>query len=812
MNNWNPTRFPTRWCSLRWWSVRVGVCQAMCLMAAVAVSFVYGQEVRLAVHPDQVLNPVDVKVYGHFLEHIYHSVNGGLWGELVWNRSFEELSGGQWRVQGHEIVQRGLGTNQRYVFGDAHWKDYEFTLQAQKTSGDEGFLILFCVQNEQDFYWCNLGGWGNQYHQLERGRSGEGRWHGVGPRVDGRIESGRWSDIRVRCEGTRFQVWLDGKLLIDWTDPQGQRVGAVGVGTWATQARFRNLKVTDLAGNVLHQGVPDSLVQSVGLKHWRFGGQGRLILEDEHPRNSHVAVWIEGREGESVLRQEPLALRQNEWYVGSLWVRGRAPLGMSVRLMDGAQPLAMQSLFAVGEDWREVPIRLRPNANTDRGALEIALRGDGRVCIDQISLMPESWSASGGFRPDLLQAVKDLQPPLIRWPGGCFASAYRWKDGIGTQHQRQVYPRDIWDDQDVNSYGTDEFIAMCRKVGAEPMLVVNIGTPAWNTNPDPEEFLQDVLDWIEYCNGPADSKWGAVRAANGHPEPYGVKYWEIDNETWHMRAEPYAEAVRRYAPAMRRADLSVKLAACGSAGMGREADDWNRVIIERCADLLDYLSIHHYEDPNRFADGPRAYEAFFEQTGRMIAASRNPNLKLFVSEWNAQSTDWRTGLYCGGILNGFERTGNVVEIASPALFLRHVSATDWDNALINFDHRTWFPAPNYVVMRLWREHYQPLRVALEGETGPLNVVATRSNRGDVLVLKMVNRTEQAVTLTVKVAAEGFHRAAAIQVAPGDLRARNSLDKPDAVAPASVEVAPGPEGLRVAIPGYSATVLELHRDG
>ncbi len=82
------------------------------------------------------------------------------------------------------------------------------------------------------------------------------------------------------------------------------------------------------------------------------------------------------------------------------------------------------------------------------------------------------------------------------------------------------------------------------------------------------DFLQEVLDWIEYCNGPADSKWGKVRAANGHPEPYGVKYWEIDNETWHMGAETYAEWVNRFAPAMRKADPSIKLAACGSAGYG----------------------------------------------------------------------------------------------------------------------------------------------------------------------------------------------------------------------------------------------------
>ncbi|MBC7336808.1 MAG: alpha-L-arabinofuranosidase, partial [Clostridia bacterium] len=223
--------------------------------------------------------------------------------------------------------------------------------------------------------------------------------------------------------------------------------------------------------------------------------------------------------------------------MGSLWIRGRTEQAPVVRLMDGVQPLAMQSLPWPSENWQEVPLRLRAIRNVDNATLQIALRGPGTLWVDQVSLMPESWKRNGGFRPDLLQAVAELKPPLIRWPGGCFASAYRWKSGIGPQSKRVSYPREIWDDVDVNSFGTDEFMELCRRVGAEPCVVVNIGTPQWNPDPDPDEFLQDILDWIEYCNGPADSKWGRVRAANGHPEPYHVKYWEIDNETWGFGAE-----------------------------------------------------------------------------------------------------------------------------------------------------------------------------------------------------------------------------------------------------------------------------------
>ena len=167
-------------------------------------------DISLVLQPDQVVNRIDEKVYGHFLEHIYHSVNGGLWGELVWNRTFEQNSLGGWTVDDDCVVQQGLGENQRFAFGSAEWTDYEFTLEAQKTGGAEGFLVLFRCLGPDDFYWCNLGGWGNSAHQIERGRTGEGRWRGVGPRVDGSIDTGPWYQIRVRCEGPHFQVWLDG--------------------------------------------------------------------------------------------------------------------------------------------------------------------------------------------------------------------------------------------------------------------------------------------------------------------------------------------------------------------------------------------------------------------------------------------------------------------------------------------------------------------------------------------------------------------------------------------------------------------------
>jgi alpha-N-arabinofuranosidase len=323
-------------------------------------------------------------------------------------------------------------------------------------------------------------------------------------------------------------------------------------------------------------------------------------------------------------------------------------------------------------------------------------------------------------------------------------------------------------------------------------------------------YIQEACDWLEYCNGPATSTWGKVRAANGHSEPYHVKFWEMDNETWNMKPDDYAQAVREFAAAMKKVDPSITIIACGSGQLGKAWSGGDTAVIHQCAEQVDYLSVHHYESPTKYAAGPATAEKFWRSLGQQIAASKNPKMRLFVSEWNAQSTDWRTGLYAGGALNMFERC-ECVGMAAPALFLRHVSAKAWDNSFINFDHRGWFPAPNYVVMKLWRDHYLPLRVALDGDAGQLNLSATKSEDGRKLVLKAVNPTEQAVTVAVEVkGAFSVGQEQGTVVAAESLEARNSLDKPDAIRPVAAHAETSGQTIRITLPRWSAGVLAITR--
>lgn len=506
-----------------------------------------------------------------------------------------------------------------------------------------------------------------------------------------------------------------------------------------------------------------------------------------------------------------MAVEKRKSYHGSLWIRGRAPDGIAVRLLDGDKKLTEKILPAPAPYWQEMDFKFRSPSTVNNAAIQIAVKGKGAVYLDQVSLMPQASLENDGFRPDLLEAVKELKPPIIRWPGGAFAEFYRWKDAIGPQHKRKIYPLEFWEDQDINSLGTDEFITLCRRVSAEPMLVVNIG---FNEIPQKRpDYIQEACDWIEYCNAPANSKWGKVRAANGHPEPYNVKYWEIGNEAWWMGASDYSKVANDFASAMKKIDPEIRIAFCGSADLSYDSEfngmPWNRVILDKCADKMDYLSIHHYEQPDNFAKGPFQMEDFIKETAKLIASSSNPDITIYCSEWNAMTTDWRTGLYAGGVLNAFERCSDIFEIGGPALFLRHVSASDWDNAFINFDHYRWFGGCNYIVMKLWRNHYAPNRIEMSGDTDILNAIATKSSDGKKLYIKAVNPTDISIGVMLSVQ-DGFKVADADMqlVAPDSLNANNSLDNPNAVRIERAKVEVSGQSITFGMPRWSAGVVNI----
>ncbi len=239
-----------------------------------------------------------------------------------------------------------------------------------------------------------------------------------------------------------------------------------------------------------------------------------------------------------------------------------------------------------------------------------------------------------GFRLDVVAALRELRVPVVRWPGGCFVSAYHWADGIGPNRQ-PVYDK-AWMVEDSNQFGTDEFIAWCRLIGAEPYICTNAGTGT------PEE----MSDWVEYCNLRSSGRWARLRQANGSAQPHNVRYWSIGNENygdWEMGAKTASEwgaYVAESAKMMKRADPSIRLLAAALPDV-----DWTLGLLRKAGRYLDTVSIHYYGDPLWQDDNPSGFAACMSRldqpekvirlTEQIIAvAGYEGKIGIAFDEWN----------------------------------------------------------------------------------------------------------------------------------------------------------------------------------
>jgi alpha-N-arabinofuranosidase len=453
------------------------------------------QATTISIDTDQVIGHVDTKIYGQFLEHIYHSVNGGIWGQLVFDRSFEEeLSKDDWMVRGDEVSSPAVATSDsRFAIGSEAWKDFDATIELRRTSPAGSVTVSFRVTGKNG-YFIALGVDSNQHYVL-----GLTRGNYLSDKIEseqassvaGGLEQNKWYRLHIRCEGAHAQVWLDGRLLFE-SDHVDRPNGQIVLGVSDSAATFRNIKVASLDGAPLSEETPSPA------RHWAMVGTPTASMDHKNPLNSAVSLKLTADGSGEGVQQHHLAVRQGDTLRGSIWLRGAAPAGVTVRLMDGTKELAGQHINGIGSEWKEFALKLYPPLASAEATLQIVSVGKATLWIDQISLTPDSSLAHGGFRPDLLKAMADLHPAIVRWPGGSFVGNYNWKQTIGPQEKR--IGKRGWDEWDPLDFGVDEYMQLMRTLDAEPLIVIYMGPQGAQ---DRTKFIQDARDFVEYCNGPA---------------------------------------------------------------------------------------------------------------------------------------------------------------------------------------------------------------------------------------------------------------------------------------------------------------------
>ena len=464
--------------------------------------------------------------------------------------------------------------------------------------------------------------------------------------------------------------------------------------------------------------------------------------------------------------QARVPIRAGVEYRGSIWARttdygGRITVALESDVNLGEIYAAADIDHLNRGDWRKYEFTLKPLRSDPLARFAILFPGKGTVWLDQVSLLPGD-AAAGAVRRDVFEKIKLLRPAFIRWPGGNVAQDYRWMWAVGPRDQRLTWANLSWKNEpEPSDFGTDEFVAFARAVGAEPSITVNVeGRGA---------TVEEAAAWVEYCNGSATSKYGAMRAANGHPAPFAVKFWEVGNEIWgdwvrgHSDAGTYARNYNRYAKAMRAVDPSIKLIAVGDNNM-----NWNRTVLRAAGPQIDYLAIHHYygrrevgNDPLNLMARPLFFERFYREVGQLLRElGLEGKVKLAINEWGLDLPTERqysidSALYAARLMNVFERSGELVEMSAVSDLVN-----GWPGGIVQAGRHSVFVTPIFLVNQLYNTHRGEMRLAT-GVDGPsfntsregTNVPyldATASRSGNTIFIKAVNTNPtSSLTTTIK---------------------------------------------------------------
>ncbi|PHN03223.1 alpha-N-arabinofuranosidase [Flavilitoribacter nigricans DSM 23189 = NBRC 102662] len=446
---------------------------------------------------------------------------------------------------------------------------------------------------------------------------------------------------------------------------------------------------------------------------------------------------------------------------------------------------------------------------------------------------------TNGIRNDVIKALKELKVPNLRWPGGCFADTYHWKDGIGPKADRPTIVNVWWGGvTEDNSFGTHDFLNMCEMLDAEPYLAANVGSGE----------VQELIDWVQYVNHGGVSPMSDLRKENGREEPWGVKYWGVGNEAWgcggNMTPEYYADVYKKYATFMstwRNEEGIFRIASGASSGDYK----WTEVLMQKLPpSLVEGLALHHYSVIDWNNKGPAtgfSEEQYFTTMQRALHMEElvtrhstimdkydpDQRIALVVDEWGGwynvepgtnpgflyQQNTMRDAMIAGTTLNIFHNHADRVRMANLAQTINVLQA------VLLTDEEKMILTPTYHVMKMYNVHQdaqllpltlQNVDYELNGQKLPaISASASKDADGNVHV-SLVNidaKNARTVSLTVRGTEKGSVSGTILQSA--NLSDHNTFDNPDKIAPKTFRgFQKNGDQLTVTLPPFSVVVLAV----
>lgn len=521
---------------------------------------------------------------------------------------------------------------------------------------------------------------------------------------------------------------------------------------------------------------------------------------------------------------------QNEGYFGIGVVKGedyrfsvwaKAPKGKAtirVQLIDQYsmgehQEFVEQTLDVTSAEWKKYEIVLKSPETQKKANLRIFLKGENPVCLEHVSLFPVNTfkNRENGLRRDVAQALADVKPGLLRFPGGCIVEGtdletrYQWKNTIGPVENRPLN-QNRWEHtfdyryypDYYQSYGLGffEFFQFSEDIGAEPLPVLNVGMACQFQNWDKEcahvpmdqldPYIQDCLDLIEFANGDVNTTWGKKRAEMGHPEPFNMKYIGVGNEQWdtlyYKRLTPFVKAIRAKYP-------NIKIV--GTSGPDSEGKmfelGWQDMKKQK-ADLVDE---HFYRTESWFLNSGLRYENYDRKGPKVFAGEYACHGK--GKKWN----HYEASILEAAFMTDMERNADVVYMTAYAPLLAHVDGWQWRPDLVWFDNTEMFKTCSYYVQQMYAKNKgtNVLKLTMdgkpvagqEGQNGLFASAVLDANANTVIV-KVINtgKTAQNVSLNL-IGLKGEKTAKTITLNHNGMDDENSIENPNKIAPVNGSV-------------------------
>jgi alpha-L-arabinofuranosidase len=523
-----------------------------------------------------------------------------------------------------------------------------------------------------------------------------------------------------------------------------------------------------------------------------------LVLDIEHV--GHEAQY-QGDSGVGIRNSgfDGMVIKASDNYTLSLFARrlSAEPVRVIASLQSRKGKILAECNFSVASDeWTKYTANLVPSEDNDSATLLILATSPGKLALDVVSLFPEKtfMNRPNGMRADLARMLADMKPAFIRFPGGCLVhgdglgNMYRWKNTIGPLEERKEQ-RNIWGYHQSTGLGYFEYFRFCEDIGAKPLPVLPAGVSCQNSGGTwriggtgqksipmggMQDYIQEVLDLIEWANGPVTSTWGAKRAAAGHPASFNLQYIGIGNEDkitpeFEDRFRMIYQAVKEKYP---------EITVVGTAGPFHSGEDF-----EKGWKLANDLKVpvvdeHYYTNPEWFISHQDRYDSY----------PRNES-QVYLGEYASWGNKLRNALAEAAYMTSLERNGDIVRMASYAPLLAKKGFTQWKTDMIFFDNKNICPTPNYYVQKLFCTNHGDLyfdHVIIKDEKdSALAASCVRDSKTGDIVLKLVNAGKEIKTMKIDLTGLGRIDPNAEQtVLSGEAEAENTFDHPGTVIPVS----------------------------